>query len=85
MAEELSKLGVKTEELPDGLVVNGGADLHGADLKGHHDHRIVMALSLAGMALNETCCIDTAEAINVTFPEYVNLMKNIGAIMNLGK
>ncbi len=85
MAEELSKLGVKTEELPDGLVVHGGAKLHGADLKGHDDHRIVMALSLAGMALNETCCIDTAEAINVTFPEYVTLMKNIGANMDLGE
>jgi 3-phosphoshikimate 1-carboxyvinyltransferase len=85
MAEELSKLGVKTEELPDGLIVHGGAKLHGSDLKGHHDHRIVMALSLAGMAMGQKCCIDTAEAINVTFPEYVNLMKNIGAIMNLGE
>jgi 3-phosphoshikimate 1-carboxyvinyltransferase len=85
MAAELSKLGVKTEELPDGLIVHGGATLHGANLGGHHDHRIVMALSLAAMAMNEKCSIDTAEAINVTFPEYVNLMKNIGANMQLGE
>jgi 3-phosphoshikimate 1-carboxyvinyltransferase len=85
MAAELSKLGVKTEELPDGLIVHGGGTLHGSEgLNGHDDHRIVMALSLAAMALDEKCCIDTAEAINVTFPEYVNLMKNIGANMDLG-
>jgi 3-phosphoshikimate 1-carboxyvinyltransferase len=86
MAAELAKLGVKTEELPDGLIIHGGGTLHGSEsLNGHDDHRIVMALSLAAMALDEKCCIDTAEAINVTFPEYVNLMKNIGANMDLGK
>jgi 3-phosphoshikimate 1-carboxyvinyltransferase len=43
-----------------------------------------MALSLAGLVLDKSCVIDTAEAISVTFPSYVELMKSIGANMELG-
>jgi 3-phosphoshikimate 1-carboxyvinyltransferase len=38
-----------------------------------------MALSVAGMAIDGQCTIDTAEAMSVTFPNYVELMKSIGA------
>lgn len=78
MAEELTKLDAKVEELPDGLIVHG-SKLKAANLDGRGDHRIVMALSLAAMALDEPCTIDTAEAMNVTFPDFVNLMKHLGA------
>jgi 5-enolpyruvylshikimate-3-phosphate synthase len=40
-----------------------------------------MALSLAGLCLDEKCTIDTAEPMDVTFPAYVKLMKTIGANM----
>jgi 3-phosphoshikimate 1-carboxyvinyltransferase len=82
MAEELKKINVDVEELPDGLIINsnkaGSAELHGWS-----DHRIVMALSLGGLVLNGRCSIDTAEAISVTFPDYVELMKSIGANMEI--
>lgn len=78
MAGELKKLGVSVEELEDGLIINGG-EAGPAELHGRADHRIVMALSLAGLMLDGQCTIDTAEAINVTFPDYVELMKGIGA------
>jgi 3-phosphoshikimate 1-carboxyvinyltransferase len=42
-----------------------------------------MALALAGLAIEGQISIDTAEAMNVTFPEYVNLMKHLGANMQL--
>jgi len=38
---------------------------------------------LAGLNLDAQCTIDTAEAISVTFPSYVELMKGIGANMEL--
>lgn len=82
MAAELKKIGVNVEELPDGLIIKGG-NLTPADLKGYSDHRIVMALSIAAMAMNGSTKIDTAQAINVTFPEYVTLMSSIGANMKL--
>ena len=79
MAEELTKMGVKTEEMPDGLIIEGGSPVSSAELDGRSDHRIVMALSLAAMAVEGTSYIDTAEAVNVTFPEYITLMHSAGA------
>ena len=83
MAAELTKMGAHIEELPDGMIITNKAPLKPAQVKGHHDHRIVMAMSLAGMALNEPTQIDTAEAMNVTFPEYVQLMTQLGANLNM--
>jgi len=82
MAEELKKMNVDVEELPDGLIISGGRPKP-AELHGWADHRIVMALSLAGLNLDPQCTIDTAEAISVTFPNYVELMKGIAANMEL--
>ena len=78
MAEELKKMAVNVEELPDGLIIEGCRP-RPAELDGRSDHRIVMALSLAGLNMGGQSTIDTAEAVNVTFPGYVELMKNIGA------
>jgi 3-phosphoshikimate 1-carboxyvinyltransferase len=82
MAEELKKMDIDIEELPDGLIIGGGKPKP-TELHGWADHRIVMALSLAGLNLDAQCTIDTAEAISVTFPNYVELMNNINANMEL--
>ena len=81
-AEELKKMAVNVQELPDGLIVRQSKPKP-AELDGRSDHRIVMALSLAGLAIHGQCSIDTAEAMSVTFPNYVKLMKSIGANMEL--
>lgn len=80
MAAELAKMGAKIEEREDGLVIQGGT-LRGAQVDGHHDHRVVMALAVAGLAARGTTVIDTAEAAAVTFPNFVELMKKLGARM----
>jgi len=82
MAEELRKMAIDVEELPDGLIIRH-SKLNAAELDGRGDHRIVMALSLAGMALGEQSSIATAEAMNVTFPNYVELMQSVGANMEM--
>ena len=82
MCCEMKKTGAKIEELPDGLVIKKSKLRH-ADLNGHSDHRIVMALSLAAMAIDGQTCITTAQAVNVTFPNYVELMKKLGAKMKM--
>ncbi len=82
MATELGKLGARCKELPDGLIVQE-SKLKGGRVSGQDDHRVVMALSLAGLAGSEPVTIDTAEAINVTFPQYVDLMRSIGADMQI--
>jgi len=82
MACELKKMGANVEQLPDGLIIHQSR-LAAAQLDGRSDHRIVMALSLAAMAVDGQTVIETAEAINVTFPDYVELMTAIGAKMKL--
>lgn len=82
MAEELKKFGADVEELADGLVIRH-SKLKAARLDGRGDHRIVMALAIAAMAIDGSCTIDTAEAMNVTFPEYAKLMLDLGANMEL--
>jgi len=82
MANELAKMNIKTKQLPDGLIIYPGT-LKAAKLNGHGDHRIVMALAVAAMAIEKHSTIDSAEAINVTFPSYVNLMKKLGANMEI--
>jgi len=74
MFEELSRLGADVEELPDGIVIRQ-SKLKGCHVKGHGDHRIVMALAIAGLNIEGETVIDTAEAVNVTFPEFVDIIK----------
>lgn len=77
MFEELSKMGADIEELPDGLIIKKSR-LKGCRVKGHYDHRIVMALAVAGLNIDGDTIIDTAEAMNVTFPEFVKLVHSCG-------
>ncbi|MFH1098068.1 MAG: 3-phosphoshikimate 1-carboxyvinyltransferase [Candidatus Desantisbacteria bacterium] len=80
MCEELSKMGANIRELPDGLEIKE-SELHGASVHGYGDHRVVMALAVAGLAAKGQTIIDTAEAMNITFPDFVELMQQIGAKM----
>jgi 3-phosphoshikimate 1-carboxyvinyltransferase len=82
MAKELKKMAVDIEELPDGLVIRGSKP-HAAALNGYGDHRIVMALALAAMGVEGQTTIDTAEAMRVTFPTFIDLMTSLGANMSL--
>jgi len=78
MAAELAKMGVKTSQLPDGLVVEHGA-LRAATVQGHGDHRVVMALAVAATAAEGETIIEGADAVSITFPTFWELMRSIGA------
>lgn len=81
-ATELKKMGADITELEDGLVIRKSR-LKGTSLHGYHDHRMVMALAVAGLAAEGETVIDTADAAGVTYPGFVNDMRNIGADFNL--
>ncbi len=82
MCEELTKMGARIRELPDGLIVQKSS-LRGCRVKGHGDHRVVMSLAVAGLNIDGETAIDTAEAMSVTFPEFPELMGACGANMQL--
>jgi 3-phosphoshikimate 1-carboxyvinyltransferase len=84
MRRELSKMGARIEELPDGLEITGSL-LHAAKVNGHKDHRIVMALAVAGLACERRTEIDTAESVSVTFPNFAELMRSAGANMQINQ
>ena len=82
MCEQLGSMGADIEELEDGLVIRESR-LKGCRVNGCYDHRVVMALAVAGLNAQGETIIDTAEAINITFPDFVGLMSESGADMSL--
>ncbi len=82
MTAELKKMGADIIEEPDGLVINGGK-LKGAKVDGYDDHRIVMALAVAGLVATGTTMISTAESVDISYPGFFSDMKRLGAKVEL--
>jgi 3-phosphoshikimate 1-carboxyvinyltransferase len=78
-AAELRRLGVDVTELPDGMIIEGGAS--GGTVWSHGDHRLAMAFTLIG--LREGITIRDAEVFSVSFPDFPERMMQIGCRMNL--
>ena len=79
LAGELSKLGADVEEMPDGMVVHGTAKLHGATCSSHHDHRLAMALAVAGLIAEGKTRIEHAEVAGISYPLFWQDMASIQA------
>jgi 3-phosphoshikimate 1-carboxyvinyltransferase len=84
--QELRRLGAKIEAQPDGLVVQGPTPLRGPEPAGgqnavvysHGDHRLAMALTVAGlMAKGETYVQDT-DCVADSFPGFVTVLAKLG-------
>ncbi len=82
MCTELTKMGADIEELPDGLIIRE-CRLKGCRVSGHDDHRVVMSLAVAGLRAQGETIIDTAEAMNVTFPDFVDIIRKCGGDIQL--
>jgi 3-phosphoshikimate 1-carboxyvinyltransferase len=78
MASELGRLGGSITEMPDGLAIEGGG-LRGAVCRSHGDHRVAMALAVAGCALPGDTVIEDTACVKTSFPEFRNLMNSLGA------
>ncbi|WP_027352026.1 3-phosphoshikimate 1-carboxyvinyltransferase [Desulfotomaculum nigrificans] len=77
VAGELTKLGAAVEELPDGLIIKGGKPLTGAVVDSHGDHRIAMAMAVAGLAARGRTVIKEAQCIPVSFPGFADALKSL--------
>ena len=78
-AVELQALGARIEPLPDGFVVEGPTQLHGGVVDSHGDHRLAMALAVAGLAAEGEVTIENAECVADSFPGFVGLMRSLDA------
>lgn len=78
VVENLKLIGADVTETEDGMIINGGKELHSAELKGYNDHRIVMAFSVSGLFLDGETVIDDANSINKSYPSFFEDYNSIG-------
>ena len=67
---QLSRMGARIEELPDGMVIDGTGRLTGAECTSDGDHRIAMAMGIAGLLAGGTTVVDEAEAASISYPTF---------------
>ncbi len=79
LCQELRLLGVEVEEKPDGFVIHGRPPLHGATVQSHGDHRLAMALSVAGLGASTELTVEGAEIIAESFPHFSQCLQALGA------
>ena len=70
VVDNLRRMGVAAEELPDGLVVPGRQKFRAGCFDSFADHRVAMAFAVAALAGDGESVIDGAEAAAVSFPEF---------------
>ena len=84
MAAELSKMGADIQEQADGFRIQQST-LRGAVVHSHSDHRVAMALAVAGLVASGETQITDVACIDKSFPEFVDVMQSIGANIMLRK
>ena len=76
---ELNKMGGKITEKPDGLIIEGVGKLKGAKLNTYHDHRLVMAFTIAGLRAEGRTIMEGEDAVKISFPNFIEVMRSLGA------
>ncbi|MGC9064587.1 MAG: 3-phosphoshikimate 1-carboxyvinyltransferase, partial [bacterium] len=74
---EFRKLGVDIKELPDGFIVYGPNILEGATVESYNDHRIAMALAIAGLGARSNVKIRDYECVEISFPGFWSLLSQL--------
>lgn len=82
IAFNLKKMGAGVTVTQDSMVITP-ACVHGAELKGYNDHRIVMAFSVAASFAVGDTVIDEAESINKTYPSFFEDLNSLGGKANV--
>jgi 3-phosphoshikimate 1-carboxyvinyltransferase len=78
LQEEFGKLGVRIDLEGDLMRVHGGGPLHGAVTHSRHDHRIAMALAVAGLRSEGPVLIEEAQAIGKSYPDFFRDLQTLG-------
>lgn len=73
----LKSMGVEFEVFADGLKIVGPQKLKGAQIATHHDHRIAMAFSIAGLVAEGTTIIEDAEVVGVSYPHFYQTLAEL--------
>ena len=81
LLQQLSLLGVQTQESSDGFSIFGGKDFQGGSIHSQGDHRLAMSMAVAGLTSRSPIQIQQAEIIDESFPNFSDLFNSLGADM----
>jgi 3-phosphoshikimate 1-carboxyvinyltransferase len=74
VVRELGKMGVRVDERADGMSISGGQRFRGAHVASGGDHRMAMALAVAGLIADGETVIDDVACVQTSFPTFVELV-----------
>ena len=80
LQEEFGKMGIKIE-LQDNIMIIEGGRITGTEVHSRHDHRIAMACAVAGLKADKPVTIQDADAINKSYPQFFEDIRNLGALV----
>jgi 3-phosphoshikimate 1-carboxyvinyltransferase len=72
----LDTLGIRVSELPDGLIIEGGS-IDGGKVQSVGDHRIAMALTIAGLAGTGEIVLEGTSCVDISFPGFYSLLRDL--------
>lgn len=78
MKDELTKLGAKIEENPDGMVITGVDKLNGGVVDSHNDHRVAMAIAMASLKATGDIKILNSACVSKSYPNFWEIFESIG-------
>lgn len=71
----LKSMGADVTATDDGMIINGGNELHGAVIDSKLDHRIAMSFAIAALMAKGTTSITNAECVNISYPGFYSDLK----------
>jgi 5-enolpyruvylshikimate-3-phosphate synthase len=78
ITKELQKMNADIKERPDGLIIKK-SNLKDATVISHHDHRIAMSLTIAGLIAQGSTIVQGVDCIKKSYPNFVEDLKHLGA------
>lgn len=77
MTDNLKRAGVDITATDDGMIINGGRTVHGAEFDSHLDHRIAMSFAILAMFAEGKTIIKDAECVNISYPTFYNDLEGL--------
>jgi 3-phosphoshikimate 1-carboxyvinyltransferase len=84
VVDALRTLGARIEGRSDGFVVEGPTPLHGGTVDSGGDHRLAMALTIAGLLADAPVVVQNTDCIADSFPGFAEMLGALGAGMGVG-
>ena len=70
VVDEFNKCGIDITETDDGMIINGGKSIHGADFKTYGDHRMAMSLTVLAQLADSESTLDDSDCACVSYPTF---------------